>query len=100
MIFFPPWHNTYFAAPSCYSFIFISASPAHSINLGLLLQYLFVLTIGGILYCVLKDKNGKKRFDSSPILLDVNATQTHDSCLEPIKNQTLKNARLGFRIFY
>jgi hypothetical protein len=32
--------------------------------------------------------------------VQTSGAKSHDFCLEPIKNQTLKNARLGFRIWY
>ena len=69
MLLVPPWQvkRSGMVLGQCYSFIFISPGfGRHSINIGMLfMQYLFVLTIGGIFYFVLKDKNGNKIVDKT-----------------------------------
>ncbi|MBW2662379.1 MAG: hypothetical protein JRD93_10420 [Deltaproteobacteria bacterium] len=68
MLLFPPWHVQRRGTSlfQCYSLIFISPGNIYSVKIGMLfIQYLFVLTIGGIFYFVLKDKNGNKRVDKT-----------------------------------
>ncbi len=67
MLLIPPFHIHRSGVTFRTGFYLIFAPPEYySLNIGMLfVQYLFVTTIGGILYFVLKDKNGKKRFDKT-----------------------------------
>jgi preprotein translocase subunit YajC len=68
MLLFPPWHEqrSGMTLHTAYSLIFHSPGLFYSINIGMLfMQFLFTITIGGIFYFILKDKNGEKRSDKT-----------------------------------